>query len=249
MNDPKILLLDIETSPTLCWTWGVYEQNALEIAEHSKLLSYSVKWLGTPQRAQVTRGLCDVNYNEYLLVQEIWDFLDRADIVVAHNGKNFDVRKLNARFIKWSMKPPSPYAIVDTRTEVKRVSAFESNKLDWLCAQLDLGRKLEHEGIGLWLRCLAKDLKAWRTMLRYNAHDVVLLERLYKLLAPWIRQPNANTWSNRPICSNPACGKPGLTRRGVRRSKTRLYIRYQCKHCGSWSQDVRSFGGASIKPV
>ncbi len=252
--EPKILLLDIETQPDLVYTWGVYEQNAIAVKEHWQLLSYSAEWVKS--KRNVTKGLVDYKdykpgSTDYELVKEIWDLLDEAEIVVAHNGADFDLRKLNARFIYHKLKPPSPYKIVDTKREVSRVAGFSSNKLDWLCKQLELGAKLEHEGVQLWLNCMAGNRRAWAKMKKYNRHDVTLLRELYLLLAPWIRQPNANIYtdSGEPICPNPTCMSTHLIRQGWARNKSRKYQRYKCQACGTWSRDVRSHSGTGVVPV
>ena len=242
MSKPRILLLDIETSPDLVWTWGVYEQNAIEVLEHWKVLSFSAEWYGGKQ---ITKGLND--YKGYKpsgtdeeICRDIWRLLNEADIVIAHNGLKFDIRKLNARFIAHGFDPPSEYKVVDTAREVRRVAAFSSNKLDWLCKQLELGHKLEHEGWPLWRACIGGDKKAWAKMKKYNRHDVTLMKKLYKLLQPWIKQPNMGAWVEGIVCTNPACGSTKLTKQGFKINKTRRYQQYKCQICGSWSRSVKS---------
>jgi hypothetical protein len=240
----KILFLDIETQPDLVWTWGVYEENAIAVKQHWQCLSFSAKWRGGKH---ITKGLPDyAGYkpggDDRKLMEDVWKLLDEADMVVAHNGAGFDIKKLNARFIAHGMTPPSPYALVDTKREVKNVAGFSSNKLDWLCQQLDLGRKLEKPGgWELWLKCMAGDKAAWKTMLEYNKHDVVLLEKLYELIAPWIRQPNAGLYTDEKMrCPNPMCGSMKLQRRGTARNRTRAYARFQCIACGAWCRSTTS---------
>jgi len=41
------------------------------------------------------------------ILREIWKMLDEADIVITQNGRKFDQKKLNARFILNGFKPPS----------------------------------------------------------------------------------------------------------------------------------------------
>lgn len=242
MKRPKILFLDIETQPDLVWSWGVYESNALEVAEHWQMLSFSAEWY---EGKKITNGLDD--YKGYKpggddkkLAEDLWGLLNEADIVVAHNGVSFDIKKINARFIAHDMTPPSPYKVVDTKREVKRVAAFSSNKLDWLSKQLDLGHKMKHEGWPLWRACMLGDRAAWKRMKKYNRHDIVLLKRLYKKLSPWISQPTAGAWIGDEVCPNPACGSENLTKQGLTRTKTRVYQQYKCKDCGSWGRAVKS---------
>lgn len=231
---PSILFLDIETQPDLVYTWGVYEENAIEVKEHWQVLTFSAKWYhGT----HITKGLCDykgykAGCSDKHLIRELWHLLDKADIVVGHNAKKFDIKKLNARFIVHGMKPPRPYAIVDTKTEVKRVAGFSSNKLDWLCAQLGIGRKMEHQGFPVWRGCMLGDMHAWEVMKKYNRQDVVLLEQLYLTLAPWMKQPNAGMWVEKTVCSNPSCMGQDMSYDGYRRNATTLYHRVICNTCG-----------------
>jgi hypothetical protein len=147
---------------------------------------------------------------------------------------------MNARFIVHGMTPPSPFKVVDTKQEAKRVAAFSSNKLDWLCRQLEIGKKIDHEGWAMWEGCINGDPKCWAKMKKYNRHDIVLLKELYMLLSPWMRQPNANMWTENVVCPNPACGSKNLERRGLARNKTRMYQRFQCKECGTWARAVHS---------
>jgi hypothetical protein len=247
---PKILLIDIETFPDVCWMWGVYQANAIAVKEHWYILSFAYKWLGE-KRVKV-RGLCDYpKYKngsdcEYHLLKEIHALFDKADIVVAHNGRAFDVKKINARLIDNGFSPPSPYKSVCTKADLKRVANFSSNRLNWLVKQLDIGEKLlEQHDWDLWQGCSEGDVGCWRRMKRYNAHDVVLLEELYNTIQAWIPQPNAALWGDgRPQCVNPACGSKHIQWRTDRhRAVTRGYRRFQCQECGAWGRATKSEKG------
>lgn len=239
---PSILLLDIETAPDLVWVWGVYEQNAIEVKEHWYVLSFAAQWY--KQGPIVCKGLDDYkgykgnNSTERLLLKDVHKMIDEADIIIAHNGAQFDMRKLNARFIAHGLLPPSPYKIVDTKRELSRVASFSSNRLDWLARQLEIGHKIEHEGFPMWRGCMNGDPGAWKKMKKYNRHDVRLLDELYERLSPWLKQPNAVLWGVE--CVNPACKNGHLISRGIMRTKTRSYQRYQCATCGTWAKSVMS---------
>lgn len=252
-SKPKILFLDIETQPDLIWAWGVYEENAISVEQHWQMISFSAEW---NDGGHITKALCD--YDGYKpggddkkLAKDIWKLLDQADIVVAHNGANFDVKKCNARFIAHGFQPPSPYKVVDTKRELRKVAAYSSNKLDWICQQLEIGKKVEHNGWQLWFDCMAGKPEAWAKMKKYNRHDVVLLKELYHRLSPWINQPNAVLWSGGERCVNPDCGSKHIQWRGVAKTKTRVYRRFQCAECGKWGQAVKAekHERATVKPV
>ncbi len=260
-SGPAILLIDIETMPDLVWVWGVYQQNAIEVVRHWQVLSFSAEWLSGPKKGEkVTKGLPDYEgfratknllleapTSDRRILLEIHSMLEEADAVVAHNGVDFDMRKLNARFIAHGIPPPKPYKVIDTKREAARVAAFSSNKLDWLCRQLDLGRKLKHEGWDMWDGCIKGDPTMWKKMLRYNRHDIVLLKALFDELRPWIRVPNMAAYVPAGLRC-PSCGGKRLIRRGLHRAKTRTYQRWQCNDCGAWARSTHSekFSHASI---
>jgi predicted RNA-binding Zn-ribbon protein involved in translation (DUF1610 family) len=105
-----------------------------------------------------------------------------------------------------------------------------------------LGKKKDHEGHILWVKCMNGDKKAWKTMEEYNIQDVILLEKLYKKLLPWIKSPiNLNIMKkDRNGFDCPTCGKASLISKGFSYTTTGAYQRYHCKACGAFSVDKRS---------
>lgn len=235
----NILFFDIETTPNLAWIWGKYEQNAIDFERTSHLLSFSAKFQG---KKIITKGLID--YKGYVrnkeddkaLVRDLWHLLDKADIVVAHNGRAFDTKKANARFSFHKMGPPSPYQIVDTKEMSKRHFNFTSNSLNDIADYLGIGHKLETGGFELWKKCMAGDRSAWAKMKKYNAYDVVLLEKVYNRLLPWSKpHPNLSILMEGMVC--PRCGSKKLQSRGdARGTMSTVYARFQCQTCGGWGR-------------
>jgi uncharacterized protein YprB with RNaseH-like and TPR domain len=255
-NGPRILFIDIETAPDVMWAWGVYEQSAIAVKEHWYVLSYAAKWRG--EKGVTVRGLVDFkgytkgNGTEKKLLAEVHALLSEADIVVAHNGADFDVRKLNARFIALGFSPPSPYRVVDTKRNLTPVAKFSSNRLNWLCKQLGIGQKtMEHHDWKMWQGCMEGDRACWKEMKVYNAHDVVLLEELYEILAPWIEQPNATLWHEpgRPRCVNPACSARQMNINKRYYARSRVYVLYRCPTCGAWARANQAEKGSGAKIV
>jgi len=234
----RILFFDIETMANKIYAWGKYEQNAIAYSQHWYMLSFAYKWYGEKQT--YVKGLPDYKgysknpTNDKLLVQDLWKLFDEADVVVAHNGRKFDVKKSNARFIIHEMNPPSPYKILDTREVAKRRFRFDSNKLDDLGDYLKIGRKLNTGGFDLWLGCEKGDMKSWAKMKKYNKQDVILLEKVYDKMLPYIdNHPNVALMDgNLRHCPN--CGGSNLLRQGFHYSRTTATQQYQCKDCHSW---------------
>ena len=124
VEEPRILLLDIETTPIEAYSWGPkWKTNLIDFKEHMRVLSFSAKWL---EGKQVTAGWPDYpGYNKSGLddseiVADIWRLLDCASIVIGHNLRHFDVAILTSRFIYHGLTPPSPYKIVDTKLQAKK---------------------------------------------------------------------------------------------------------------------------------
>lgn len=238
MNQPKILLFDIETAPSLGWVWEKWETNVLDFKEEWYLLCFAAKWLNGKMLTHALpdfKGYKPGSENDELLVRELWKLFDEADILIAHNGDHFDIRKANARFAYYKLPPPSPYKTIDTLKVAKRFFNFTSNKLDDLGKHLGYGRKLVHTGFNLWQGCMKGDLKAWKHMVRYNKRDVELLEEIYLHFRPWITQhPNVGAFIADTVC--PKCGSKNLQPRGFAINTTTKYQRYKCRDCGGWSR-------------
>lgn len=227
----KIILLDIETSPNLAYVWGKYQQDVIEYEHEWDLLCWTVKDLEGESR---TRALCDVK-NERELVQELWNEFDRADIIIAHNGDDFDIKKSNAKFSFYRLPPPSPYRTIDTLKVARKYFGFNSNKLNDLGQFLHLGTKVETGGFKTWRGCMEGDSESWRLMKKYNAQDVLLLEKVYLHFRPWItNHPNLSLYCDGFIC--PKCKSDNIRREGCRFSQTRKFQRYQCQDCLGWSR-------------
>jgi hypothetical protein len=240
----RIAYLDIETAPNLGYVWQMYEQNVIAFEHEWYILSFSVKWEGSPKVETYClpdyKGYYSVNPDDdFMLVKELHRVLDEADLVVWHNGDKFDKRKINARFIYHGMSPPSPYGSYDTLKQARKVAAFNSNKLNDLAQHFGLGKKAKHNGVETWLGCLKGDPVAWKTMARYNAKDVVLLEKVYKRLRPWGPHPDVTykQVTKKPKC--PACGSTKVEKRGWRPALTYRSRSYHCLSCGKYSQGER----------
>lgn len=237
LSEPKIALIDIETSPIQGLAWTIYDTNLIHVEEPTQILCYAISWLGKDR--VTTRAQCD--YPDYSpgklsdkkLVKDLWSDLDKADVVIAHNGDAFDIKKINARFVVHGLAPPSPYKTVDTLKIARKHFKFDSNKLDNLGGYLGVGHKLPHTGKYLWLGCMAGDERAWRIMRRYNAQDIRLLARVYDKIRAWSpSHPVLTAISERGGC--PTCQSQNIQRRGWNIAKTRKTPRWQCQACGHW---------------
>ena len=245
---PRVAFFDIENGPSLGYFWGkLWETSILRVEQPWYMLSFSYKWLG--EKKVYTHALPDYpgykrnKEDDSSLLGDLHKLFDEADVLVAHNGDRFDVRKTNARFIINGFLPPKPYKTIDTLKVARRHFHFESNKLGDLGAYLKLGKKLVHTGFDLWARCMRGEPKAWAMMKRYNRRDITLLESVYHRLKPYmVNHPDLRLYSDAPdLPECPTCQSLHVTRQGFKVSRTRKYRQYKCQDCASW------FQGALIK--
>jgi hypothetical protein len=239
----RVAIFDIETAPNLGYTWGKWEQNVISFKKDWFLLSFSMKW--ADEKKIYTYGLPDFRgykkdkTNDRLLSMKLWEMMNEADIIVAHNGNNFDIKKANSRFIYHGLTPPAPYKTVDTLLWARRNFKFDSNKLDDLGSYFKIGNKLKHTGFNLWLGCMEGDMKSWKLMKKYNEQDVRLLEKVYLRLRPWSNHPNMRIYDGKGGC--PFCGSVKIQKRGLEYSLKYNTQKLTCTTCGKW------FHGEKIK--
>lgn len=236
---PKVLILDIETSPIISYTWGIWDQNVglNQIKQDWNVIAWAAKWLDEPASKIIYKDQRSANdiHNDKQLLRKLWDLLDKADIIVTQNGKAFDEKKLNARFILQGFQPPSSFKHIDTKQIAKKKFGFTSNKLEYLsenlCNKYKKLTKRKFAGFELWKECLARNLNAWKEMEKYNKLDILSLEELYKKLIPWDNSINFSLYSDdlEYICS---CGHTKLQKNGVTYTAVGRYQRYRCGNCG-----------------
>jgi uncharacterized protein YprB with RNaseH-like and TPR domain len=242
---PKVLFFDIETAPILGYVWGLFDQNVglNQIKQDWHVLSWSAKWQGSSKIMYMDQRKAKVMSDDKVVLKGIWDLLDEADVVVTQNGKRFDVKKLNARFVMQGFQPTSSFKHIDTLVIAKKHFAFTSNKLEYMADKLNKKyKKSKHkkfEGFSLWIECLAGNIAAFKEMEKYNKYDVLALEELYNTLVPWDSSLNFNLWNQGEVtmCK---CGSTKFLKRGFFYSPKGKFQRYRCNRCGAETRDTNN---------
>lgn len=241
-RDAKVLFYDLEVSPRLGYYYGTYDVNPIKEVRPPLLLSIAWKWLGENKIHSLSlydRGMIDP-YNDKLLVNELWNLLDEANIVVGHNSKRFDDKMANYFFIRHNMTPPSPYKEFDTLQTARKYFKFDCNKLDYLGKSLFGEGKTDITYGDVWEDLLEGNKKekknASELMKKYNEKDVALLEKLYLKMLPWAtNHPNMALYAEKEhIC--PRCGNESeFEVKSYRRTGLQVNaIQYRCKKCGGY---------------
>lgn len=251
-REPRILLWDIETSLELA---AVFDLKYNEFIDPANLVTerYVIcaawKWLGAKQIH--TTSVLDrpalfkkAPSNDQHVIRTLHNVLSQADVIVAHNGDQFDTKYVETRMLFHGLAPLPPITSIDTCTVAKQRFKFNSNKLDYLGAFLNVGRKKPTTN-GLWLRVLKGDRSAIREMVEYNKGDVALLERVFTKLRPYIANHVNRQLFGQTGC--PRCGSPKIQSRGTHRAISRVYQRWQCQACGGWFRSA--VNDKRIKPA
>jgi DNA polymerase elongation subunit (family B)/predicted RNA-binding Zn-ribbon protein involved in translation (DUF1610 family) len=236
---PRILLLDLETSPILAYVWGRWKQNVYQaqVVQESFILTYSCKWLGEDEIIYGYLSPSEVKLeNDFRIVHELRDIIDSADMVVAHNGIQFDFPIINTRCVYHRIAPPSNYRPIDTLRIARNKFRFSSNKLNDLCEYLGIGVKEDNGGFNTWVGYLNGEMESIQKMVTYNIKDVDLLEKLYLRLRPFDNShPNVQIYQKDDviIMSCPCCGSKDIQKTDkLFYTNLSAFDAYFCEDCG-----------------
>lgn len=241
-SGPKIITLDIETSPIIAYTWGLWKQNIglNQIIRDWSVLSFCAKTLGKRKVRYMDVADQEDFYDDRAIMAALAKELDEADIVITQNGISFDIKKINARLLQLGIKPPSPFKQIDTKVEAVKIARFTSNKLEWLGAILTDAPKDKHKefpGMELWTECLKGNPRAWAVMRKYNPQDVITTEKTYLRMRPYIiGHPNLPIYDDADTMRCPRCNSEDVHPRGFSYTQVGKYQRYHCGECGGWSR-------------
>jgi hypothetical protein len=206
---PNILILDIETAPIKAYVWSLWKQNVYidQIISNWFMLTWSAKWLySTEVMSDAITPEEVLLENDARITYSLLALLNKADVVIAHNGMGFDIPKINSRAIVNGFAPPSPYQQIDTLQIARKQFGFSSNKLDALATVFGMPGKIKTD-FKLWVDCVNGVQAAINQMETYNRQDVIVLEEVYLRLRPWTKgHINLGLYmdSNVPVCPN--CG-------------------------------------------
>lgn len=243
-NKPRVLSFDLETSPAKGYFFGsIWETNIIEVIEHEQILCVGYKWDDEPVKVvgqddfkSYKKGVLD----DKELMMFLAPLIDRADIVSAHNGDQFDIKVFNTRLLAHGL-PPVPVAkTFDTKKQAKSVFHFSSNKLDDIADFLGIGRKLStHKS--LWFGCEKGDPKSWSYMKKYCKLDVALQYEVLKRILPFTKQTSDFVSVNKEgiTCPSPLCLSKHMTKSKLRQVKGGVKQQYQCQDCGSYYTDPK----------
>jgi hypothetical protein len=237
----RILTIDIETSPINSYVWSLFGSNFIpldRIIAPTRMICYAAKFLG---EKEVYFG----DFRDPNFLKDLYVLLDNADAVCTYNGEAFDMKHINREFAEAGFGPPRPLASIDLFKTVKQNFKFPSNKLDYVAGVLLGVHKTETGGFGLWPAYMKGEVKARKTMERYNRQDIRITERLYKFLRPWVKNhPHVGevpewTCFGKETFECPVCAHKKVNDMGVRRTRCFAIRQCRCAKCGHWYEGKR----------
>ncbi len=257
-NKAKVLLLDIETAPVKAYVWRMWKENISldQVISDWFMISWAAKWLGEEEvMSDVLTSEEAKNEDDERIVFSIWQLLNEADIVISHNGIKFDLPKIQSRFVIHGFPPTTPYKQIDTCRVAKQQFGFSSNKLDALATYFGVENKIK-TNFQLWVGCLEGDNESLGYMEEYNKVDVVILEKVYLHLRPYIKgHVNIGLFEDKAgVC--PHCGSDKLNQIKGKYAYNNATISdlYRCENCGAVARGAKNkypkeFRNSLIRPL
>lgn len=254
----KILVLDLENSPFLAYTFDIYNANIqpVQVVEEPRVLSFAAGW--ADKKAVMFFSEYE-GFGPYPtpeechrhMVEEAFRLLDECDVLVTYNGDRHDIPHLKREFELAGLGEPSPFVSVDLYKVEKRVK-WGFRRLKTVSAYRNLTRKIDNSGWALWRGVLSPDPdvrhKSWMEMRPYNKGDVVTTRELF--------HANLHNITNLPAAALyrdggdelacPNCDSRNVQRRGYSVTKSRKYPRYQCQGCTKWFKGTRSVASVGV---
>ena len=248
----KILTVDIEMAPNIVHRWQLYgnDTTALtQLVQPQEMMCAAAKWYDIEKPMFYMAPAYAHHMPDEWVLEDLYDAVNLADILVTYNGKKFDIPRLNTAFLEAGFSPPKPYQHIDLYQVVRKEFGNPSNKLDYITNRLLDHGKVSHEGHDLWVEAMMGDPDAWRRMKEYNIGDVMITEELYDYIKGWIpNHPNVLLYDENPgLKACPKCGSSHYQSRGTRQLATGIYNQYQCQQCFGWFRDVKRIDGSTVR--
>ncbi len=241
--DDDFLYFDIETSHNAALIFGGGKQyvGSSQIMKERKIFSICYMYGRDKKPTVLTMDLKKHNGHDMRVFDDDADkamiikFMKeaaKATILVAHNGRRFDIARIRARLVKYGLPDMPPILFDDSYTFAKNIG-FTFHQLDYLGRCLEVGRKI-HTDISYWTKIMvgtpAEQKKYLGKMATYNAQDVILLRSVYRKLRPYCKSQLNLAALHGDINMCPACGgkvrKDGFKLRGTRRIQ-----QVECSSC------------------
>lgn len=251
---PRVLFYDLETGFNVMAAFALFGTDYhphTNILQERSIICSNWMWLGEDKVHGVSvlddpKRFKKNPADDFHVVSTMRNVLEEADVVVTHNGDQFDNKYMKARSIYHGFGPLAPFKSVDTKKIAKTGFMFNSNRLDYLGRFLGVGKKIETRP-NLWIEALRGDIKAIKEMVHYGKGDVTLLRDVFLKLQPWMPEHVNRELYGGGADECPRCASRNVQRRGEHRAISQVYQRWQCQSCSGWFRTAKAEKRAPAK--
>lgn len=236
-DELRVLLLDMELTFAVYYAYPSKREQYLSDRNiiHNQFCTCAAwKWLDevstyvvniTEDKKRFKKNFRD----DYIVALKLHDLMTQADIIVAHNGDNFDIKHANALFIKHGLGPIPLRKSIDTLKVARKYFAFPGNSLDSLAKRFGFGGKNQKPN---WYKMTEGDKKEINIAARYCKNDVVQLENVFNKMKPYINTfPKLRKYKDDISCCE-VCQSKLLRYKGLDFDGAKQYSRIKCMECG-----------------
>ena len=200
------------------------------IIKERAIICICYKWEDEKEVSSLT---WDNNQDDKKMLEKFVKVANTADELAGHNGERFDLAWVRTRCLFHRIPMFPAYTIIDTLKIARGKFRFNSNRLNYIADFLGLGQKIKTE-YTLWKDIiLKKDKDAMDSMVKYCKKDVLLLEKVFKVIAPHtVAKTHYGVVFGQDRGSCPECGSDMLTKSKARVTASGLKkIQYICGVC------------------
>lgn len=170
-------------------------------ADFGIILSYAIKVDGKKKIYAdiLTKKDLDSGVLDRRLLENLLNDLKNFDEIVTYYGTRFDIPFIRSRYLYWKQRDKKfaklqfPYYGYIKHKDVyymaKNRLKIHRNRLEDVCRLLKIKGKTHFDGEH-WVKSLTGNKKSLNYILDHNIKDVIILEKVYHELEPFVRQTN-----------------------------------------------------------
>lgn len=236
-NELKVLLLDMELTFGIYYAYPSKKPQYLSDRNliHDQFCTCAAwKWLDevstyvvkiTDSKKQFKEDF----RNDKVVAKKLHELMTQADLIVAHNGDEFDIKHANTLFRKHGLGPIPLRKSIDTLKMARKYFAFPGNSLDSLAKRF--GGKGKNQKPD-WQKMTMGDRKEINRAAIYCKNDVIELERVFNEIKPYIQHfPTMRRYKD-DISECEVCKSKCLRDKGLDFDGRKPYRRIKCLGCG-----------------
>lgn len=242
--DLRILLLDLELTFAVYYAYPSKREQYLSDKNiiHDQFCTCAA-WKWAHEKATYVIKITDDKKafrtsfrDDKIIAKKLHELMTEAEVIVAHNGDNFDIKHANTLFRKHGLGPIPQQKSIDTLKVARKYFAFPGNSLDSLAKRFGSNGKNQKPN---WYKMTDGDAKEIDIAARYCKNDVKELEFIFKELRPYIinypqvKQSPKTSKDKQKCCK---CGCASVIKQGYKSTNRGKFQRLQCQKCGGWSQ-------------